>query len=205
MKRRVDKRKTILEIASRHAHRGSGSRPEVLREARAPYATPDLRPHLGSVPFVVVGGLATRLYMPERMTLDTDVLVRAQDLVAAERALSASGCAKAGPLPVGGSTWRLPGGDPLDVIALDEPWVDAAIDNAVAGHDALPYVCLAYLVVMKLASGRVQDLADISRMLGLANEEDLAAARRAVQRYRPADTEDLESLIALGKMEHEEA
>jgi len=30
-------------------------------------------------PFVVVGGVATRLYMPERMTLDLNILVRAED------------------------------------------------------------------------------------------------------------------------------
>jgi len=29
----------------------------------------------GDIPFVIVGGFATRLYMPERMTLDIDVMV----------------------------------------------------------------------------------------------------------------------------------
>lgn len=47
----------------------------------------------------------------------------------------------------------------------------------------------------------VQDTADLSRMLGLASEEELARVRAVVARYAPADTEDLESLIYLGQTE----
>jgi len=97
-------------MASRRARPGSGSRLEDLREGGSTYGHPDLSRYLGSVSFVVVGGLATRLYMPERMTLAADVLVRADDLPAAELALGESGCTKTGPLNVGGSAGQLPGG-----------------------------------------------------------------------------------------------
>jgi len=40
---------------------------------------PDLTPLLHPVPWAVVGAAATRLYMPERMTQDFDILVRAAD------------------------------------------------------------------------------------------------------------------------------
>jgi hypothetical protein len=54
---------------------------------------------------------------------------------------------------------------------------------------------------MKLHSGRVQDLADISRMLGVADEDSLRKVRMIIVEYLPDDTEDLESLILLGKLE----
>ena len=36
---------------------------------------PDLRQVLTGIPWVVVGGVATRAYMPERATKDLDILV----------------------------------------------------------------------------------------------------------------------------------
>lgn len=54
---------------------------------------------------------------------------------------------------------------------------------------------------MKLQAGRVQDLADITRMLGVADEPALAAVRSVVQRYAPDAGEDVESMIVLGRME----
>ena len=40
---------------------------------------PDLRELLGGLDWVIVGGVATRAYMPERMTNDLDILIRASD------------------------------------------------------------------------------------------------------------------------------
>jgi len=40
-------------------------------------------------------------------------------------------------------------------------------------------------------------------MAGVASEEQLAEARKIVARYSPEDSEDLESLILLGKREME--
>jgi hypothetical protein len=54
---------------------------------------------------------------------------------------------------------------------------------------------------MKLAASRVQDAADLSRMLGLASEEDLARVRAVVARYAPDEADDVESLIYLGRVE----
>ncbi len=59
-----------------------------------------------------------------------------------------------------------------------------------------------HLVLMKLTAGRLQDLADIGRMLGAAAEPALNAVRGVVLRYRPADGGDLESIIRLGRHEH---
>ena len=59
------------------------------------------------------------------------------------------------------------------------------------------------LVLMKLESGRLQDLADISRMLGCADESQVDEVRKIIISYRPQDMDDLESMLALGRLEHE--
>ena len=56
---------------------------------------------------------------------------------------------------------------------------------------------------MKLEASRAQDLADVSRMLGGASEGELEPVRQVVGTYMPEAAEDLESLIALGRMERE--
>jgi len=85
------------------------------------YGSADARRYFGDIPFVIAGGLATRLYMAERMTLHIDVLILPVDRTRAETALSGAGCGKTGALTIGGSTWDLPDGRSLDLIALDEP------------------------------------------------------------------------------------
>ena len=67
------RRRLYLNIALKCVHAGSGSGPETLwaRTWRRPVF--DLRT-IVTLPFVVVGGVATRLYSPERMTDDLDVL-----------------------------------------------------------------------------------------------------------------------------------
>ena len=54
---------------------------------------------------------------------------------------------------------------------------------------------------MKFESGRVQDLADVARMLGQADAAMLVAVRQVFTRYLPNEIDDLESLIILGQME----
>jgi hypothetical protein len=200
----TENKKEYIRIANRLAKPGTGSGKKVLRERGAAYGRIDISKHLGSVPFVVVGGLATRLYMPERMTLDIDVLVLRVDMEKAESELKRSGCRKTGDLTIGGSTWELPDNRSLDLIAPDEPWAKEAIETAVTDPDGTPCASLPYLVLMKLTSGRAQDVADISRMLGCAEEEALDATKEIVKRYRSQDLDDLESLIRLGKLEHEQ-
>jgi hypothetical protein len=194
-------RKRYLSLAERRARPGSGSAAGKPRRQPAAFAPPQVHALLGDVPFAVVGGLATRRYMPERMTLDVDVLVAPADLSAAERHLRQAGCRKKGRLTIGRSTWATPAGQTLDLIALHEPWVEEAIATAVPAPDRHPYVSLPFLVLMKMSSSRVQDLADISRMLAAAKSETLTRTRVLLKRFRPSDLEDLEAVIRLGKLE----
>jgi hypothetical protein len=62
---------------------------------------------------------------------------------------------------------------------------------------------LPYLILLKMAAQRAQDWADVSRMLGWASDADLDEVRAVMKRYMSEYSEDLESLIFIGKKEQE--
>jgi len=192
----------IIHMSARRIREGSGSYHAGPSEQWVQRA-PDMTRLLGDIPYVLIGGLATRLYMPERMTLDVDVLIHAEDHDLAGQALQGHGAVLLGPLTIGGSAWRLPQGVEVDLIALNEPWIGEALMHARKGPDGQPYADLPWLILLKLAASRSQDLADCARMLGAASDGALEAVRQTVVRYRPEDIEDMNSLIRLGKMEEQ--
>jgi hypothetical protein len=162
---------------------------------------PDLRPILQGIPWVIVGGVATRAYMPERATKDLDILVRQQDSEEVWKRLETAGYRYVSNLAMPGFLARSPDDVDLDVIFGNYPWLDEALAHPRQDMAGYPVLDLPYLVMMKLISVRVQDMADVSRMLGLASEEELARVREIVAHYAPAEADDLESLIYLGQME----
>ncbi len=164
---------------------------------------PNLTDVLSGVRWAVVGAVATRRYMPERATADLDVVVLAEDAARAAECLTAAGYGWRGDLAIGGSSWEAPDGAQVDVIEGREPWWPVALAEATANRDeqGLPVLTLPYLVLMKLLASRVQDLADVTRMLGAAADSDLARVREAVRQHAGELKEDLESLISLGKLE----
>ena len=164
---------------------------------------PDLTAILHPLPWAVVGAVATRLYMPERATRDLDVVVTVADVPEVRRRLTAAGFIEQDRLAIGGASWRTPDGEPIDVIEGQDPWWWEALTEARTNRDTqgLPILPLPYLVLMKVRSGRVQDIADVARMLGQADEPALGRVRAAFARWSPEDTEDLESLITLGRLE----
>lgn len=163
----------------------------------------DLRPILAPIQFAIVGAAATRLYMPERTTRDLDIVIRTQDAAAVRQKLAQAGFVYQGELSSGGSTWISPKGEAIDVLEGDETWWAAAIAEAQTNRDAqgLPILPLRYLVLSKFLAGRIQDIADVTRMLGQAEAQALDAVRALFTQYAPTEMEDLESLIALGKLE----
>ena len=199
----AERRAQYVALAQRHVRPGSGSSTAHLRRRTTTQSLFDLRQVIRNTRFLLVGGLATRCYMPERMTLDTDILVLAGDQEAVERELTAAGCQKLGGLAVGGSTWTLPDGTTLDVVVSDAPWAREAIQRPLQTAEGIPVIALPYLVLMKLYAGRSQDIADITRMLGGADESALAEVRAAVTRYNPEAVSDVESMIVLGRLEYQ--
>ena len=162
---------------------------------------PDLRDTLRGIPWVIVGGVATRAYMPERMTKDMDILIKKTDGDEVIERLTASGYTAVSKLALPGFVLRSPQGVEVDVLLGDAAWLDAALQQPRYDAASYPVLDLPYLVLMKLTAMRTQDSADASRMLGLASEEELSEVRAVVARYSPQDSEDLESLIYLGKLE----
>ncbi len=171
---------------------------------------PDLNEILSNVRFVVVGGTATSLYMPQRMTNDVDILVATADAPAAEQSLVRAGAASEGPLSIEnplqikGTSWKLSDGSCLDVLWSGRPWVKKALASFGRDSSGLPIISLPYLVLMKLASSRGIDIGDLSRMLGGADDDSLRQVRAVVKMYLPDALEDLDSLTELGRLEFQE-
>ncbi len=200
----IIQRRTLIDIARRRSRPGSGSSMEFLKKRTATMHWPNLETVLAPIRFAVIGAVATRLYMPERATQDLSIIIAVVDAKAAHQKLLAAGHQLRSKLAVGGSSWQALDGPPVDLLEGREPWWVAAIAAAQENRDAqgLPVLPLHYLVLLKWQAGRVQDLADITRMLGQAEEKNLQPVRELFDLQAPNDREDLESMIALGRLEY---
>lgn len=199
-------RRTLIDIAMRRQRPGSGSTPGNY-EGEPFVRWPDLTDVLRDIPWAIVGGVATSRYMPERFTRDLDVGICAEDAVAVADRLRSAGYAFQGNLSIGESSWQSPGEILADIIEGEESWWPQALEDARENLDqtGAPVLPLAYLTIMRVRSGRLQDTGDVSRMLGAATDEDLGRVRAVVTKHDPELAEDLESLIALGKLQNEDA
>lgn len=198
-------RRAVQRIALRRQARGAGSnlvdlmaRRMVLEWWRAADGAFNRTRH------AVVGGVAAAAYMPGRQTDDIDIAVIAGDQAQAHEELRDYGWRLVGHLDVvDGTIWRDPEGHELDLISLHEPWapdaLEAAGENLISD---LPTMPLPYLALMKLKSGRLTDMGDLARMLGLATVADRTLTRELVAKYGDAqDLEDLDQIILLGDLE----
>lgn len=158
--------------------------------------------------YAVVGGVATRMYQPERFTKDIDVLVAPSDLELVRERLAQSGGTKTGTLSLPdsqlgleGEVWILESVGEFDLRWSDRAWVRDAVRSTVADEQGVSIVGLPYLIAMKLDASRSVDQGDLSRMLGFADDVSLDAVRRVVVNLLPQITEDLESYIEIGRLE----
>ena len=197
----TQRRRVMIDLCRRRIRPGTGSGAEFLRRRTAINLWPDLRPILQSIPWIIVGGVATRAYMPERATKALDILVRRQDGGEVRERLEAAGYRYISPLAVPGFLIQSPEGVEVDVILSETPWLDEALTSPRQDPAGYPVLALPYLVLMKMASSRGRDFGDLTTMLGLASEEELARVRAVVARHAPDEAEDLESLIYLGQVE----
>jgi len=195
------RRRFYIQMAKKRVRPGSGSGPETLWARTWRRDVFDLRT-ITTVPFVVIGGVATRLYAPERVTDDLDILVEAKDAKKLSADLAGGGCQKLGSLSIGGSHWRLPDGMALDVLEEDAPWAAEAITNPASAPNGLPVISLPYLVLMKMRASRGIDIGDLTRVLGAADDAAIAEVNRVIAAYLPDGAEDLEGLVYLGRLEY---
>ena len=164
---------------------------------------PDLRPILKGINWAIVGGVATRAYMPERMTRDLDIIILENDGNAVMEKLGQAGYQIISRLAIPGYSLRSPAGIEIDVIFGNTSWIKDALTHTKLDPAGYPVIGLPYLILLKMDAQRAQDWADVSRMLGLASDAELDEVRAVVVRYAPDDSEDLESLIFIGKKEQE--
>ncbi|MDO8753282.1 MAG: hypothetical protein Q7J80_05250 [Anaerolineales bacterium] len=196
-------RRFMIDMLKRNGKPGTGSSHEFMRRRTAMNPWPDLRPILKGIDWAIVGGVATRAYMPERMTKDLDILVHQKDGEAVIKKLERAGYRIVSQLAIPGCLMLSPDGAELDVLFGNYPWLKEALDQP--GHDpaGYPVVKLPYLVMLKMEAQRAQDWTDVSRMLGWASDTDLDEVRAVFKQYMPEDLEDLESLIFIGRKEQE--
>jgi hypothetical protein len=195
----IETRTKFIEITKRRIKPGSGSNVAFLTNRTWTSVVTNLS-DLITVPYVIVDGVATRLYMPERMTLDLDILIHTDRAAELYQDL-ATKAVLIGELSIGGTSWELPDKTVLDILTDDRPWVNKALEQPKISPDGQPVIDLPYLTLMKLAASRMTDISDISRMLGQASESDLDRVRNVIATYDRESLEDLESLIQLGKLE----
>jgi hypothetical protein len=182
---------------------GTGSAHEFLRRRTALNPWPDLREILKGINWVIIGGVATRAYMAERVTKDMDVLVHHTDGDEVIERLRKAGYTVLSRLAVPGYLLRSPDNQEIDVLFGRQKWLKAALAHPERDQAGYPVLGFPYLMLMKVTAARPQDWADVSRMAGVASEEQLDEARAIVARYSPEDSDDLDALILLGKREME--
>ncbi|NNJ11821.1 hypothetical protein EKD04_015930 [Chloroflexales bacterium ZM16-3] len=145
--------------------------------------------------------MALRAYMPERATLDVDILIHERDAQVAQSIFIESGYRLMGTLSIGGFTVQIENEAPIDILTRSDPWLDDAFAHAVLDSAGIPVIPRAYLILIKLQAGRTQDLADIQRLLALTPIAERVMVRGIVEQYSPELTEDFDSLITLADLE----
>jgi len=194
------RRALYRHLGRRPPRPGRGTALSTLRARTWTHPVSDMRPLLRA-PYAIIGGVATRLYTQERASADLDILVRPDDFTGVEGDLARAGATRLGDHPAGGGRWRLLDGTALDVLAPVAPWVDAALAHPRRAPGGQPVVDLPYLVTMKLLSCKGHDWGDLARLVGDLDDGALVAVRKIVARYVPDAVDDLEWLVARGRLE----
>jgi hypothetical protein len=195
------RRRIMIEMCLRRMKPGTFTSPEFLSRRTAMNKWPDLDKILEDIPWVITGGVATRAYMPERMTHDLDILIHKVNCENAWKRFKEHGFKMAEVLDAPYFVARRPDIPEVDVLCLDFPWLERAFAEARQDPAGFPVLDLPFLIIMKLRANRGVDIGDMTRMLGLASEHDRDRVREIVAMYQPEDSDDLEALILLGKME----
>ncbi len=159
----------MINMLKRRVRSGTGSSQEFMRRKTAMNPWPDLRPILNGIKCVIVGGVATRAYMPERMTKDLDILVHQNNKDAVLAKLQQAGYQIIEQLAIPRYSLRSPEGVEVDVLFGNDAWLKDALSQPAYDSAGYPVISLPYLILLKMDAQRAQDWADVSRMLGPCN------------------------------------
>src|SRR5215211_712584 len=120
-------RRIMIDMIMRKGKAGTGSSHEFMRRRTAMNPWPDLRPILNGIKWVIVGGVATRAYMPERMTKDLDILIHQDDKEIVLSRLKEAGYQVLEPLAIPGFALTAPDGAEVDLLLGNEAWLKIAL------------------------------------------------------------------------------
>ncbi|SRR5579875_190721 len=163
----------------------------------------------GAISVLVIGGVATRAYAPERQTKDTDFLIDPDSFSEAVALLRNSGWRKTIDLFFPNSSLGIRGeafekeGAFIGVITSDREWVREGFARPVYDQTGLRVIPLAYLVLMKIDSAHGIDQGDLTRMLGRLDEEQVEEIAGIVDRHAhdAQAADDVRQYSLLGRME----
>lgn len=198
----MDARRVFMEIVTRRAARGTGSSRVFLAQRTMVQRVPDLSTTLSDITWTIVGGIAMRSYAPERMTLDIDVLIEGKHEAEARRCFIRDGYTILGDLSIGGFTAQHGNHVPVDVIALTTPWIEDALVHRILTSEGYTVLSRSFLLLMKLLSGRTQDLTDVQRLLmGMTPQDRQWTRETVITFYAPQFFEDYDQLCVLADLE----
>ena len=198
----TQRRKWIISMVNKRVKPGCGSSIELLKSRTWTQSTPDLNKFIRQTPYVITGGIATKLYMAEVNSPNLDIFVLSDDAELINQELQNASAYYLQDLDYGGTLWVLPDDTLLSVIHLKEPWGKDAVHNPNYSPHGLPVIKLPYLVLTKLQLSRFKDLADLSRMLGGAKNSELDEIRKTVKLYYAEALDDLEQILWAGRLEY---
>lgn len=197
------KRRFLIDMSLRKQKPGTGSSLEFLQQRTADYSYPDLRKILKDIKWAVIGTVATRAYMAERVTQGLDIVVLQEDGERVVQHLAMAGYSIVSKLEISGYQLCSSDQSVVNIYFGDQEWLPIALQNLSRDPAGYPVLSLPYLILMKFGAPRIKDWADIPRMLCFASDQELDAVREVIVRYSPDDKNDLEDLIVLGKREKE--
>jgi hypothetical protein len=204
-----NRRRFYLDRALRKRSLGSGS--DLHRLMSLPRSTVRLKPEdlFGDIPAVVVGGVATRAYAPERHTKDVDFLLDHERFSEADDKLRRAGFLKDrdllfpnASLGLYGQAWRR-GDELVDILATPQEWGAQALKGQTLDPTGVRVVPLPYLVLMKFDSARGVDQGDLTRILGRLKDAEVEQLIGEVASYScdPSFADDVWQYVQLGRWE----
>jgi len=205
-----NRRRFYLDRGMRKKPIGAGSDLEGLMRLQRRPIDVKISELLGDIPWTVVGGIATRAYMPERSTADVDILVEHARFDEVRRRLKSDGWKPGNDLAfpdaslgLRGTAWKRE--SELDILSSGQAWANEALSVEAYDQTGLRVVALPYLVLMKLDAARGIDQGDLSRMLGRLDDAQLENVIAVVSRHLrdPQAIEDIRQYAQLGRWELE--
>ena len=141
---------TLLRLALRRAARGTGSQRWFFEQRTAIQPLPPLQHVLNPISWVLVGGLALRAYIPERMTQDVDILVHERDTEAVQTAFTTAGYEVVEQFSI--DNFRVQTNytatPSIHVLARIDRWLDEALSTPTYDIAKYPVLARAYLILL---------------------------------------------------------